>query len=44
MKICKVCVLENYETVETIQKQAENLRNSKMGHSDDFVCQYIYIS
>ena len=40
MKICKDCVVENYETVEsliTIQELAENLRDVEIGPSDDFV-------
>ena len=44
IKICKDCVLENYETVEKFDnytKTSSELRDFEMGPSDDFVCQYI---
>ena len=45
MKICRDCVLENYETVERFDnymKTSRKLRDFEIGPSDDFVCQYIY--
>ena len=46
MKFCKDCVLKTTKQLEsliTIQKQAEKLRNFEIGPSDGFVCQYILV-
>ena len=43
VKICKDCVLGNYETVEKFDnftKTSRNLEDFEIGPSDDFVYQY----